>query len=98
MVGVVRPLFDVGEEVIVVPKMNPDLAGNHVIAEVVDRIAHFKTSCRFCNGTIVYRMIDRSGWAICQCCLRKKPEPGGDFESFMDELKKPIKQPVMVER
>ena len=96
MVAIMRPLFDVGEEVILVSKLDPNLSGPAVVIEVMKA-----TWChQNCMSKFAYMLNIEAelyhGW--CQCSLRKKPEPGGDFESFMDELKQPIKQPVMVEK
>ena len=94
-----RPLFDVGEEVILCSKSFPQYNGEYVVESITDSIDDHQ--CAFKYGYTLYECpLPENGYTEnwCQCALRKKPEPGGDFESFMDELKQPIKQPVMVEK
>ena len=96
-----RPLFDVGEEVIVASRTVPEINGyNTVVRHVPLDDTDFNPSvpCDCCAKILPQYGLNGGIARICQCALRKKPEPGGDFESFMDDLKTPIKQPVRVEK
>ena len=100
MVSVMRPLFEVGEEVMLVSKSEPAANGSYLVTEVLHHAFH--GCCPYGYRLDIDPIQNEpdgyfyAGW--CQCALRKKPESGDSFESFMDELKQPIKQPVMVEK
>lgn len=85
-----RNLFEVGEEVILITR---DV---EVVIVCLDNKGNF--ICEGCGKNQQKYWIDlfQKENGVCQCGLRKKQEPGGSFESIMDSLKQPIKQPVLV--
>ena len=88
-----KPLFSVGEEVILQSNMFPDLNGEAVVELV--QIAH--QSIRGCYCRYMY-LLDRThsdpsrSGSFHECALRKKQEPGGDLKEFMKSLDQPVSE------
>lgn len=96
-----RNLFEVGEVVILASINHPAFNAEYRVMDV--RSVNF-IKCRRCSSPHGYQlnMPDPSigGYSNywCECVLKKHYKPGDSFESIMDSLKQPIKQPVMVEQ
>lgn len=98
-----RPLFEVGEEVILVSQTYPAFNGDTHVIRVWRAEENGPCKCTYfydltcgmpelhaaMNNLIQKLRGDRPlGWH--QCALRKKPKPGQDFDELLKELDKPL--------
>ena len=85
-----HPYFAVGEEVVSVGNTIPEANGEKTVSDVhVDVYQGRDIDCKCCGVNIAYELDDNE-FIYCQCALRKKPEPGGDYKTFMDSLPNPL--------
>ena len=92
-----KALFEVGEEVILVSSMRPEVNGDAVVTDVHLRKRHTSQICKKCvYGYALTIQTEYKGW--CECALRKKLGPGESFDSVMQGLKNPIDEPVFIEK
>ena len=96
-----RALFGVGEEIILdTMGIHPGMGGDATVISVCENC---ERRCGICHRNIPgYQLTISTGdseypfW--CECALRKKQEPGESFDSVMQGLKKPIDEPVFIEK
>lgn len=89
-----KNLFEVGEEVIFVDSSGE--TDTVVLGVVIILYSHCEVCGAVGAGYFLRGIPNDADYVWHECHLRKKYKPGDSFESIMDYLKQPIKQPVLV--
>ena len=88
-----RPLYSVGEDVMLVSDFRPDLNGPTTVLEVAPTSTEGTNGCTRCrfSYSLATPSPNEMGWH--ECALRKRPPKTVSFDEIMDGLKQPVKVP-----
>ena len=87
-----RPLYSVGEEVLLCSKTYPELNGPAVVCEVVFKLIRGNIDGIMRPHGYFLNIAVPDGRKWCEEALRKKPDPGGEYS--VEDIKRNIKVPV----